>query len=102
MNLMQAGAAQPASQKSVDVFRAEGKVQGAIRRNRALAASLGKEPSQRRQGFYARRSASLRLNSVHDFLIYVRYMFYLEKTQIRFESSRLSRISGLLIHNPLI
>jgi hypothetical protein len=68
MNLMQAGAAQPASQKSVDVFRAERKVQGAVRRNRALAASLGEEPSQRRQGFYARRRASLRLNPVHGVL----------------------------------
>gem|GEM_PF-5127168 len=65
MNLMQAGAAQAASQKSVDVFRAEGKVLGAVRRHRAFATSLGEEPSQCRQGFYARRRASLRFNPVH-------------------------------------
>jgi hypothetical protein len=67
MNFVQTGAAQPAAEKSIDAWRAQGETPGAIRRRRLLAAGLGKQPPQDEQSFRTRwRSSFLRIDPMHE------------------------------------
>ena len=66
MDLMQAGATEPAAKESVDAGRAQSETRGAIRRGMAVVAGLGEETPQDGQGFRPRRrSPSLRIDPLH-------------------------------------